>query len=209
MLKKNNDWLYSIEEKGLYFGCYNDKLTVKIGQTLKGFYKRAHKIDLDSGKGFSVQYYIPFANLWEDKKKNTIFALAMEDLVHDWMTQFCNTKDFHKYRGEDHYECSVKGCERFFDYFENHEKEITEYFTEAGEKIHSIIDNFNYPKCEDISVSELAINILRIYNKIEEPIGERLIDRSCYIKSWWKHDQEMKEWEKRWAEKNKTNITNT
>ena len=192
MFKKNNDW-FSGTIKGLYFGCYHDKLTVKIGQSLYSIRRRANKINLDSGKGFSVQYYIPFTNLWENNKKNTIFALAMEDLVHDWMTQFCHSKNFHKYRGEDHYECSVEGCEKFFNYFENHEKEITQHFTEIGEKIHTIIDNFKYPECKDIPDNELAINILRIYNGIEEPIGERLIDRSHHDKNWWYHDQYWKE----------------
>lgn len=184
MLKTTNSWLYPTKEKGLYFGCYDDKLTVKIGQTLKGIHKRANQIDNNSLFGFTVQYYIPFTNLWEDKKKNTILALAMEDLAHDWMTQFCNTKDFHKYHGEDHYECSVEGCERFFNYFESHEKEIVNYFTKAEEKLHSIIDNFEFPNNEMVTNSNIVINVLRIYNNIQEEHG-RFVDCFQYSRRTW------------------------
>ena len=184
MLKTSNKWISDSKEKGLYFGCYDDRLTIKIGQTLKGIYKRSQEIDMGSLFGFTIQYYIPFTHLQEDKKKNTIFALAMEDLVHDWMTQFCNTKDFHKYRGEDHYECSVEACERFFNYFENHEKEITDYFIKAGEKLHSIIDNFEFPNNEKVTNSNIVISILRIYNNVQEEHG-RFIDCFQYNRRTW------------------------
>ena len=184
MIKMNNSWLNETKEAGLYFGCYGDKLTVKIGQSLKGIYNRSLQIDRKSMFGFYVQYYIPFTNLWEDEKKNTILALAMEDLVHDWMTQFCNTKDFHKYHSDDHYECSVEGCENFFNYFEKHEKEITNYFSEAEKKLHSIINNFDYSGNKKITIADIVTGVLRIYNNIEEKHG-RFIDCLQYTRRQW------------------------
>lgn len=208
MLKENNDWLNHTKEVGLYFGCYGDMLTVKIGQTLKGIYKRSQEIERNSGFGFTIQYYIPFTNLWEDKKKNTIFALAMEDLVHDWMTQFCNTKDFHKYRGEDHYECSVKGCENFFNYFEEHEKEIKNYFNRSMKRIHTLLDKFDeeYDYDEQTTSNvEIAIAILRQFNGISKTRIYNYLNREKPLPAKEKEALKLREFDKAVKRINKIN----
>lgn len=41
MLKDNNYWVSEDVKGGLYIGCYDDMLTVKVGQTLGSIRHRA------------------------------------------------------------------------------------------------------------------------------------------------------------------------
>ena len=57
MLKDNNYWVSGKIEGGLYIGCYDDKLTVKVGQTLGSIRNRALQIDKNADGHFIVQFY--------------------------------------------------------------------------------------------------------------------------------------------------------
>lgn len=51
MLKDNNYWVSEDVKGGLYIGCYDDMLTIKVGQTLGSIRHRARarkrKLDAD------------------------------------------------------------------------------------------------------------------------------------------------------------------
>lgn len=167
MLKNNNFWIDE-SVRGLYFGCYTDMMTVKVGQTTKSIFNRAKQIDQSCNEHFIIQYYIPFKNRFEDKRADEIFALAMEDLLHDWMTQFCHTEDFHKYRGEDHYECSNEGCKRFFNYLEEHNEEIKNYFSSCEDKLVLLINKYYNIEMEEKSRRDALVFLLRKFNGVEQ-----------------------------------------
>lgn len=167
MLKDNNYWVSEDVKGGLYIGCYDDMLTIKVGQTLGSIRHRALQIDQNADGHFIVQRYYQFKYSFNDKPLNEIYALAMEDLLHNWMTQFCSTygDGLRKYRGEDHYECSQTYCEAFFhdlnrfDYFDK-------IFSSCDERLYNIISNYsriilNLPR------KKALIFLLRTYNNVK------------------------------------------
>lgn len=167
MLKDNNYWVSEDVKGGLYIGCYDDMLTIKVGQTLGSIRHRALQIDQNADGHFIVQRYYQFKYSFNDKPLNEIYALAMEDLLHNWMTQFCSTygDGLRKYRGEDHYECSQTYCEAFFhdlnrfDYFDK-------IFSSYDERLYNIISNYsriilNLPR------KKALVFLLRTFNGVQ------------------------------------------
>lgn len=168
MLKDNNYWVSEDVKGGLYIGCYDDMLTVKVGQTLGSIRHRALQIDQNADGHFIVQFYYQFKKKFVDPNLNKVFALAMEDLLHNWMTKFCSpsSESLHKYRGEDHYECSQKACKIFFDYLEMNYGEIIRIFRDYEEHLAKICTIYMYDLSE-MTQKEALLFLLRKFNGVE------------------------------------------
>lgn len=168
MLKDNNYWVSEDVKGGLYIGCYDDMLTVKVGQTLGSIRHRALQIDQNADGHFIVQFYYQFKKKFVDPNLNKVFALAMEDLLHNWMTKFCSpsSESLHKYRGEDHYECSQKACKIFFDYLEMNHGEIIRIFRDYEEHLAKICTIYMYDLSE-MTQKEALLFLLRKFNGVE------------------------------------------
>ena len=172
MLKDNNYWVSEDIKGGLYIGCYDDMLTVKVGQTLGSIRNRALQIDQNADGHFIIQRYYQFQHSFDEPNLKKIYALAMEDLLHNWMTQFCSTyaDSLRKYRGEDHYECSSSGCEAFF-----HELNKTDFFDRLfstyDERLYNIILRYNSTILQ-LPQNKALVFLLRSFNDVK---GDRRI----------------------------------
>lgn len=171
MLKDNNYWVSEDVKGGLYIGCYDDMLTIKVGQTLGSIRHRALQIDQNADGHFIVQFYYQFEKKFADLILNKAYALAMEDLLHNWMTKFCGSSSerLHKYRGEDHYECSPEACKMFFEDIEKNGNNVINTFKLWEEKLCRIV--FDYaPRLFEMTQKETLLFLLRRFNNItEEP----------------------------------------
>lgn len=166
MLKNNNFWIDENVKGGLYIGCYDDMLTVKVGQTLGSIRNRALQINQGAKNHFILQFYYPFSVSFSNKRENEIFALAMEDLLHDYMTNFCHGKPLHKYRGEDHYECSPTGCETFFAAFEEKYSKFMKTFAQNEKKMKRVFIK-HWKTVREYSQRDALIYLLRQFNEPE------------------------------------------
>lgn len=166
MLKDNNFWVSEDVKGGLYIGCYDDMLTVKVGQTLGSIRNRALQINQNANNHFILQFYYPFSVSFSDKEENEIFALAMEDLLHDYMTSFCNGKPLHKYRGEDHYECTPTGCETFFATFEEKYPKFMKTFARKEKKLKQVFVK-HWKTVRKYSRRDALVYLLRQLNEPE------------------------------------------
>lgn len=166
MLKNNNYWVSEDVKGGLYIGCYDDMLTIKVGQTLGSIRNRALQINQGAKNHFILQFYYPFSVSFSDKRENEIFALAMEDLLHDYMTSFCYGKPLHKYRGEDHYECSPTGCETFFVTFEEKYSKFMKTFARNEKKMKRVFTKHWKTVC-NYSQRDALIYLLRQFSEPE------------------------------------------
>lgn len=176
MLKDNNYWVSEDVKGGLYIGCYDDMLTIKVGQTLGSIRERVLKIDQEANNHFIIQFYYPFSVSFPNKEENEIFALAMEDLLHDYMTSFCNGKPLHKYRGEDHYECTPMGCETFFTTFEEKYPKFMRSFTRKEKKLKQIFVK-HWEAIRKYSRRDALVYILRQFNE-PEMTDKKIVYRS-------------------------------
>ena len=171
MLKDNNYWVSEDVKGGLYIGCYDDMLTIKVGQTLGSIRHRALQIDQNADGHFIVQFYYQFEKKFTDPNLNKIYALAMEDLLHNWMTQFCgsSSEHLHKYRGEDHYECSQKGCKMFFEDMENNKDYTINTFRLWEKKLCKIVSDYGCQLFEMTQKKALLFLLRRFNNITDEP----------------------------------------
>ncbi len=168
MLKDNNYWVSEDVKGGLYIGCYDDMLTIKVGQTLGSIRHRALQIDQNADGHFIVQFYYPFEKKFADPNLNKIYALAMEDLLHNYMTQFCSIWDddrLHKYRGEDHYECSPSYCKVFFHKLNEEKDSFIRRFKSYGERLYNIILHYNSIILQ-LPQNKALIFLLRTFNNV-------------------------------------------
>ena len=170
MLKDNNYWVSGKIEGGLYIGCYDDKLTVKVGQTLGSIRNRALQIDKNADGHFIVQFYYQFEKKFTDPSLNKIYALAMEDLLHNLMTQFCSIFEgghgMRKYRGEDHYECTPEYCDYFFRHLEEKKEDYDTLFRNYEDRLATII-SCNKKEIAEMSQREALLFLLRTFNGVQ------------------------------------------
>lgn len=168
MLKDNNYWVSEDVKGGLYIGCYDDMLTVKVGQTLGSIRHRALQIDQNANGHFIVQFYYQFEKKFTNPNLNKIYALAMEDLLHNYMTQFCSIWDdkLRKYRGEDHYECSPSCCKIFFGKLNGYKDSFDKRFKSYEERLYNIILQYNSIIFQ-LPQNQALIFLLRLFNNIK------------------------------------------
>lgn len=168
MLKDNNYWVSEDVKGGLYIGCYDDMLTIKVGQTLGSIRHRALQINQNADGHFIVQRYYQFKYSFNDKPLNEIYALAMEDLLHNWMTQFCSTygDGLRKYRGEDHYECSPSYCKVFFHKLNEEKDSFIGRFKYYEERLYNIILHYNSIILQ-LPQNKALIFLLRTFNNVK------------------------------------------
>lgn len=167
MLKDNNYWVSEDVKGGLYIGCYDDMLTIKVGQTLGSIRHRALQINQNADGHFIVQRYYQFKYSFNDKPLNEIYALAMEDLLHNWMTQFCSIygDGLRKYRGEDHYECSPSYCKVFFHKLNEEKDSFIRRFKSYEERLYNIILHYNSIILQ-LPQNKALIFLLRTFNNV-------------------------------------------
>lgn len=168
MLKDNNYWVSEKVVGGLYIGCYDDMLTIKVGQTLGSIRHRALQIDQNANGHFIVQFYYQFEKRFTDPNLNKVYALAMEDLLHNWMTQYCSiwgNDKLRKYRGEDHYECSPSCCKAFFRELDEDKDSFDRLFKSYDERLYNIILHYNSIILQ-LSQNKALIFLLRTFNNV-------------------------------------------
>ena len=168
MLKDNNYWISEDIKGGLYIGCYDDMLTIKVGQTLGSIRHRALQIDQNADGHFIVQFYYPFEKKFAEPSLNKIYALAMEDLLHNYMTQYCSIWEddkLHKYRGEDHYECSPSGCKSFFHKLDEYKDNFVRRFKSYDERLYNIILHYSSIILQ-LPQNKALIFLLRSFNNV-------------------------------------------
>lgn len=168
MLKDNNYWVSEDVKGGLYIGCYDDMFTIKVGQTLGSIRARALQIDQSADGHFIIQFYYQFEKRFIDPNLNKVYSLAMEDLLHNWMTKFCGSSSIHlhKYRGEDHYECSQEACRMFFEDIEKNEDYVINTFRIWERELCKIGSDYNYQLAK-MTQKEALLFLLRKFNGVE------------------------------------------